>query len=940
MSRTSQRFYYLFSILSLFISGWMGGKAAGQCTLGGSTSQTNILCSGSNTGDASVIATGGTLPYTYSWSTGASTSAISNLSAGTYVSTVIDSSCIISGVELVTNGDFSAGNLGFTSTYTACVPNCSEGSYAIGPNPNAVHAAWCACTDHTSGSGNFMIINGASNPGTDVWCQTIAVTPNTNYNFSTWVLSQYTVSPAQLQFSINGTSLCSAFTAPSTCCTWQQFFCVWNSGSSTSATICILNMNTTLGGNDFGLDDISFMSCAPCTVTHTVTITEPPPLAIIGTSADEFCSRSDGTVSITATGGNGAYTYAWTPSVTTAASASGLAAGSYSVTVSDANGCSHDTVLAVNFIPGPTVNAGTDASMCSGSTLTLGANGGGAYLWSPSAGLSNSVVSNPVFSSTVSATYTVTVTDTNNCTASDSLAIAVYSAPEVSFTATSVCFTNATVFSGFANGPVAQWSWDFGEPSSGANNFSSLQNPIHTYNNHGTFIATLVITSPEGCKDSISQNITVHPLPLVAFTSSTVCIGSPTQFTDMSSVTPGAISSWSWNFDDPASGAANTSGIQDPTHVFTAVGNFNVLLTVTSNNGCQNLTTLQAVVLFPPVAAFSFSDTCVNSTVQFTDQSVNAINWNWTFGDGGTSNLQHPAHTYTASGDFIVTLIGSSTGTCADTLADTITVFPPPVVNFLPDTVCQGDTTSFINMSYISSGTIAAWHWDFGDGNTSVLQNPAHIYSSAGDFTVTLTAVSGNGCTNSISGSAHVFPLPLADFSFSPAPTAELIDEVLFTDLSTGNPVQWWWEFGDGDTSGVQNPSHFYSDTGLFVVTLVVTSSDGCVDTARYNAEVKDFAFYIPNTFSPNGDDLNELFFGKGIGVQEYELIIFDRWGNRVFYCKVNDLPQTPLCMWDGKVEGGNSNKLAQEDVYVWKVNLVSVFGKPYHYVGHVNIIR
>ncbi len=105
-----------------------------------------------------------------------------------------------------------------------------------------------------------MIVNGAGTPGATVWCQTIPVTPNTNYNFSSWVASQYTVSPSLLQFSINGVNLGPVFTAPSTCCTWQQFFTVWNSGASTSATICIENMNTILGGNDFSLDDISFQA--------------------------------------------------------------------------------------------------------------------------------------------------------------------------------------------------------------------------------------------------------------------------------------------------------------------------------------------------------------------------------------------------------------------------------------------------------------------------------------------------------------------------------------------------------------------------------------------------------------------------------------------------------------------------------------------------------
>lgn len=934
-------FRFFISIFSLSSAVLLNvGEVFSQCTLGATTSQTNILCNGANTGAASVAVTGGTLPYTYSWSTGSTTSAISNLSAGTYTSTVIDASCILSGVELVTNGDFSAGNSGFISTYTACVPNCAEGSYAVGTDPNVVHSSWSSCPDHTSGSGNYMILNGAPVAGVSVWCETVTVIPNTNYNFSTWVVSQYTVSPAELQFSINGIPLCNTYTASSTACVWTQFFCVWNSGASTTANICILNQNTALAGNDFGLDDISFMSCAPCTLTNSVTITEPLPLSITGNSTSEFCNRADGTATVIAAGGNGAYTYVWTPPVSTTGNVTGLVAGNYSVTVSDANGCSKDTMLVVNFTPGPTANAGTDVSMCSGSTITLGASGGGSYLWNPSSGLSSTTNASPTFSSSASTTYTVTVTDINGCTDTDDVAVSVYISPEVSFLSTSTCFTNPTVFTDNTTGNAVQWNWNFGEPSSGINNTSTLQNPTHTYNSPGTFMATLISTTPEGCSDTTFAPVTVYPLPVTSFSSTTVCIGTPTNFTDQTTVSSGTITAWNWNFGDPGSGANNISNIQNPTHIFSAVGNFNVLLTVTSGNGCQSTTILQAVVMFPPIASFTFTNSCLNTNSTFTDQSSNTTGWYWTFGDGGTSNSQNPTHVYAGFGSYVVTLIASSTGTCADTISDTVLVYPLPVTQFLSDTVCLGDSSTFFNLSYISTGNISGWHWDFGDGDSSSLQNPAHVFPSAGNFTVTLTATTANGCVSSVVDSTLVHPLPTAGFSFTPSPAAQLIDAVNFVDLSTGGAVLWWWDFGDGDTSLLQNPSHFFSDTGAFVVTLAVTSVYGCVDTVKHEVEVRDFAFYIPNSFSPNGDGLNELFFGKGVGILEYELIIFDRWGNRIFYCKVRDLPQTLPCMWDGKVEGGTSNKPVQEDVYVWKVNLISIFNMPYNYIGNVTVVR
>ena len=124
------------------------------------------------------------------------------------------------------------------------------------------------------------------------------------------------------------------------------------------------------------------------------------------------------------------------------------------------------------------------------------------------------------------------------------------------------------------------------------------------------------------------------------------------------------------------------------------------------------------------------------------------------------------------------------------------------------------------------------------------------------------------------------------------------------------------------------------------MVTLIVISQYGCVDTIQHAIEIKDFTFYIPNAFTPNGDDLNDFFFGTGLGIKEYEMWIFDRWGNQIFFCMVNDLPQTLPCMWDGKVRGGPSDEKIQEDVYAYKVRLTNVFKKEFTYVGTVSVVK
>lgn len=207
-------------------------------------------------------------PQYYTWSP---SSNIANIVQGTNSSTATTTPMqqsmyfIVTGYgagnNLVINGDFSQGNSGFTSSYSYTTNLWPEGTYYIGTNANNYHTGFSGAHDHTSGNGNYMIINGATNPGTIVWSQTVNVIPNTDYAFSTWVTTVAQSPWAQLQFRINSVQIGDIFSAPSSYSstnTWQNFYQVWNSGNNTQATISIINQNTTGGGNDFGLDDISF----------------------------------------------------------------------------------------------------------------------------------------------------------------------------------------------------------------------------------------------------------------------------------------------------------------------------------------------------------------------------------------------------------------------------------------------------------------------------------------------------------------------------------------------------------------------------------------------------------------------------------------------------------------------------------------------------------
>lgn len=260
--------------------------------------------------------------------------------------------------NLIVNGDFEGGNYGFTSDYIYSPTNLvPEGTYAILSNPQSAHPGFAPCTDHTSGGGNMMVVNGAGTPGWNVWCQTVTVQPNTQYAFSAWVTSVNPTFPARLQFSINGNPIGPVFVAPSTNCTWLNFYTTWNSGASTSATICIVNQNTVLGGNDFALDDLVFSPI--CTETDTVRVhvvqiqaVAAPAISVIPCEGSPITLSGNGS----STGPN--ITYRWDTGNGNIVSGHNTlqavvnAAGSYTLAVTFNNGFVECTKTAtVNVIP-------------------------------------------------------------------------------------------------------------------------------------------------------------------------------------------------------------------------------------------------------------------------------------------------------------------------------------------------------------------------------------------------------------------------------------------------------------------------------------------------------------------------------------------------------------------------------------------------------------
>ena len=196
----------------------------------------------------------------YLWQNGSTSQFFVPTISGTYW-------CEVTGLDanLIVNGDFESGNTAFTSDYIVGTggtwgPVSNEGEYLVTTSPNIAHSNFPSCGDHTTGTGQMMVVNGSGVPNENIWCQNVTVMPNTTYIFSMWMLSFATGSFADIIFTVNGVQVGPNYVPTSTGCVWNNFTTTWNSGLSTNVQICIENQNTQLSGNDFAIDDLSFGS--------------------------------------------------------------------------------------------------------------------------------------------------------------------------------------------------------------------------------------------------------------------------------------------------------------------------------------------------------------------------------------------------------------------------------------------------------------------------------------------------------------------------------------------------------------------------------------------------------------------------------------------------------------------------------------------------------
>ena len=671
------------------------------------------------------------------------------------------------------------------------------------------------------------------------------------------------------------------------------------SGNSVTVTV----PTGTAGSFTYNLVSVMDGTATTCSQAQSgsvVIVVNPLPTATI-TGATTICQASPSPViTFTGTSGTAPYTFTYTinggssQSVTTISGNSvtvpvpTTSAGTFIydlVSVTDASNtiCTQlqtgSATVLIHPLPSPDFNLSTP--LCQSGIVDFTdvsiANVGSLTNWSwnfndPASGASNtSVLQHPshVFSAAGSYAVSLTVTNSEGCASTNYIRqVIINSKPVAGFIIPDVClndtyaqFTDTSTVT--APSSVTAWQWNFGDPGSGINNTSAAQNPQHSYTSIGSYNVELIVTSNYGCKDTIQQALFVNgSFPAANFTvinPTTLCANDSVAIMEASTVFPGSITKVEIYWDNTGQPSIfDTDDVPFTGKVYKHLyPNFQTPLTRTytiryraySGGVCVNdkISTI-TVNAAPKVQFNAMSDVCLDAPpFQVTQGSeIGGVPGTGVYSGPGVSpaGIFNPA----AVGPGVYTLrytLTSTTGGCSDSLSQTIKVLAPPVADFsVSSPICETKTITFTQSSVTPEGILTSWNWDFGDGSPILISatgNPVtHIYSSWGNYDVKLKVTTSNGCVSTERViRVTVQPQPQPGFTI-PASICLPNATAHFTNLSTiadgtQNLFTYLWDFGDPGSGTVNNstgmnPSHTYVTTGPFTVNLQVTSGAGCVE--------------------------------------------------------------------------------------------------------------
>ena len=977
---------------------------------------TDVACAGDSTGTASIQVAGGTPPYSYLWSPntgGQNTDTAFNLPAGTYYVTVFDSNdCVISPNILINEPDTALSADLFIQN--AVCFNDSSG-YAVvqglGGSPPYTYQ-WDSLANNQTTDTAFNL--SAQN-------YTVRITDSLNCTFDTTVAVSQPNSPLQVALTVSDVNCFGGIDG--------EAYAQVSGGSAPYSIQWGASTGSQTGDTATGLTSgyhvITIVDSNMCEIVDSVFVDGPAePIVSLNSSIDASCyEESDGMAIAEASGGSTPYQYFWDSNAGNQANdtAFNLRAGTYTVTIVDANQCDttfsvtvnepsqlFDSVFVSSDYAGSEIRCFGDSS---GEATALGIGGTAPYTyqWDSSANFQTTSIATNL----EEGVYSVVITDTNGCQTTGFVSIA--SPQKMGFTVAD--FKNISCFNGSDGrievagfGGTAPYTYSWNPTSQTGNVLDSV--PIGTYTvtitdtNNCTYDTSFTLTQADyleidsvvgidaACYNQASGSATVYgsggtppysyqwlisqgiyqltqtavnlsagsyPVTLIddnnCMAVDTVVIGEPSQIIVTASANDTICAAQNTIISASATGGDSASyqyvwlpvrPDSNATQVVAPTVTTNYAVRAMDASGC--LSTPDLVTVFvrnmdnDTIRVSALGDVCEGDSTTVTgfhNGPFGNYTYTWNFGPQGFGP-------HFVSPDTAQYYIMTVSDICGNQLSDSvlISVFPNPELSL--DSIlaegCDPLTVDFDENSNTGNGF--TYEWEFGDGNGSRRKDPTYTYRDPGTYNVVLAITSDQGCTTLNDNSPSlviVHPTPNASFSADPL-TADMRNPTIdFTNNTTGSTGQ-NWTFGDGGTSVIFDPSHTYADTGRYRVILISTSSEGCQDTASLDVIIDPYYFIsVPNAFTPgtnsnggnwrNDPESNRVFYPYTTtpeAVSEFEMLIFNRWGELIFES------ENIYEGWDGFYR----QKQSPQEVYVYKIKLRFDNGQVFEEVGDLTLFR
>lgn len=594
----------------------------------------------------------------------------------------------------------------------------------------------------------------------------------------------------------------------------------------------------------------------------------------------------------------------------------------------------------------------TFISYCQGLTVQFenDSYGGTNYYWDfgdPTTTNDNSTQFEPTYTYPAPGNYTamLVVNPGWPCTDTAYMDIYVNNEFEVEWSVPSdtQCIINNS-FDFTASTPSGQnldYTWDFGANATPGTGTGTTVNNV-SFSTPGAHIVT-VHGEANLCEADFTDTIVVldEPIAEIVVPNQVECEGLTISFGNNSV----DATTYHWDFGETQI-TSDTSNLELPTYTFSGPGTYTVTLTAGSGGACVNQDEVEITINDPIIVGISApTEACLsNNSIDFdgTTSGPPGTNFVWDFGPTASIPSSQDEDVFGVEfnqpGSVTVTLTGTYQQ-CIETAVHNIYIYTPPTIDFTiaPGLQCVPFNAQFIDLS--TSETPLTYFWEFGDGATSTEQNPSHLYEFVGNYPVTLTISTDQGCPDTLtlmqSDLVNVRPIPIAGFSVTPDETDICHSEIQMIDESQGAYEYFYWYddstiFYDGLNP---SPIHQYLYDGMHYPTQIVTNEWGCKDTAMSQLYIEPFSLFIPNTFTPDADEFNNTWQVEHyLDIREWELRVYNRWGQVLFES------YDPSIGWDGTFKG----LLVQDGTYGYTIRYKTCEPlNPDHFIsGHVNVLR